>query len=1205
MTSKHSSSPKLLNTDLFDNLNSFDEIEARISALPTNKDRGDAFEIFAEAYFATQKIAQAREVWPFEAVPLEQRQLLSLDTGRDMGVDGTYLTIDGELRAYQVKFRSNRTALNWDELSTFMGLTDQVSQRVLFTNSETLPSLMQDRTGFVAIRGSDLDRLTSNDFEAMREWLHSGKVSLTRKQPMSHQQEALTAIAQGLESSDRATVVMACGTGKSLVALWAAEQQNCKNILVLVPSLALVRQLLHEWLRETAWEQFTFMCVCSDPSVAKGADDLVVHQADLDFPVTTDSATVSKFLSKSFDGVKLVFSTYQSAQVVAVGLPLDAHGIAQPFDLAIFDEAHKTASRDGTRFSFALEDANLPVRKRLFFTATPRHYDIRKKDKEGDNTLVYSMDKPEIYGQVVHTLSFAEAARRGIICDYKVVISVVTSDMVNDHALKHGEVIVDGDTVKARQVALQIALQKAVEKYGVSRIFTFHGSVAAARSFTSNDGEGIKSHLPDFTTLHVSGEMRTSLREDHMKAFRQADKAVMSNARCLTEGVDVPAVDMVAFISPRKSKVDIVQATGRAMRKSDATGKQFGYVMVPLFVEQATNESIEDALHRSGFDDVWDLLGAMKEQDEVLTDIIRQMREDKGRIGGYDERRFSERVEVIGPNVSLDTIRESITAECLESLGVSWDERFGELLAYTAEYGNTNVHQHHTTGLGRWVSTQRVCKDTMAVERRVRLDGLQGWIWNSNEYSWEEGFRLLQVFVENEGHSRVPGMYKSSDGYRLGQWVLVQRGTRNSMLLERKSRLEALIGWSWDAPSDQWVEAFDYLKEFTKINAHANPSSRYKAESGFKLGQWVAVQRLKKDTMPLERRVQLETLPGWIWSVLDAQWNTGFHYLTEFTNEVGHSNVPKDFRSHDGFQLGQWVGTQRRLKDTISLEKINQLESLPGWIWNSLDNAWDVGFQHLKDFSILEGHCNVPRNYKSEDGYLLGSWLGNQRNKRDTLPIERKVNLEALQGWTWNAKEAEWDIWFGYLKEFVERENHCNIPTKYQTTEGHHLGSWVSNQRKNKETMPLQRKLQLGNFPGWIWDALAEQWEVGFRYLQEFSNREGHCNVPAKYQSIDGYRLGSWVSGQRYKKDDLVAEQKERLEALPSWVWDVIEEKWNVGFRYLEEFSNREGHCMVSKRDVTPDGYRLGQWVQVQRSSWESMPVDRKIRLKALPGWGL
>ncbi|HPB91742.1 MAG TPA: DEAD/DEAH box helicase family protein, partial [Rugosibacter sp.] len=312
MTSKHASTARFFNNGLFDNLITFADLEARLSALPTNKERGDAFEIFAEAYLATQKIALAQEVWPFEAIPLEQRRTLSLDTGRDMGVDGTYLTTDGELRAYQVKFRSNRPSLTWDELSTFMGLTDQVSQRVLFTNCEALPSLMQDRSGFVAIRGSDLDRLAAEDFDAMRQWLRSGQVQLSRKSPKPHQQEALDAISQGIQESDRATVVMACGTGKSLVALWAAERLDCKTLLV--PSLALVRQLLHEWLRETAWDRFTFMCVCSDPTVAKGADDLIVHQADLDFPVTTDSAVVRRFLGKPFDGVKIVFSTYQSAQ---------------------------------------------------------------------------------------------------------------------------------------------------------------------------------------------------------------------------------------------------------------------------------------------------------------------------------------------------------------------------------------------------------------------------------------------------------------------------------------------------------------------------------------------------------------------------------------------------------------------------------------------------------------------------------------------------------------------------------------------------------------------------------------------------------------------------------------------------------------------------------------------------------------------------
>lgn len=925
MTSKHSSASRLLSTSLFDGLTSFADIEARISALPGNKERGDAFEIFAEAYLATQKIAQAKEVWPFEVIPLEQLKALSLDTGRDMGVDGTYLTIDGELRAYQVKFRSNRPALTWDELSTFMGLTDQVSQRVLFTNCEVLPSLMQDRSGFVAIRGSDLDRLEAEDFEAMRQWLHSGQVKLPRKQPKPHQLEALTAISNGLAENDRATVVMACGTGKSLVALWAAERHGCKTLLVLVPSLALVRQLLHEWLRETAWERFTFMCVCSDPTVAKGADDLVVHQADLDFPVTTDSATVSRFLGKAFDGIKIVFSTYQSAQVVAEGLPVGADGVKQPFDLAIFDEAHKTASREGTRFSFALEDANLPIHKRLFFTATPRHYDIRKKDKEGDNTLVYSMDRPEVYGPVIHTLSFAEAARQNIICDYKVVISVVTSGMVNDHVLKHGEVIVAGNTVKARQVALQIALQKAVEKYGVSRIFTFHGSVAAARSFTSDDGEGIRHHLPDFTTLHVSGEMPTARREDQMKAFRQADKAVISNARCLTEGVDVPAVDMIAFISPRKSKVDIVQATGRAMRKSP--GKEFGYVMVPLFVEQAANESIEEALHRTGFNDVWDLLGAMREQDDVLVDIIRQMREDKGRTGGYDESRFSERVEVLGPSVSLDTIRASITAECLDYLGVSWDERFGELLAYKEEHSDLDIPINWPTGLGTWTSIQRRSSKNgeLSIERRSRLDMI-GFSWNKLDSQWEDRLNELLAYKAEHGDMHVPQKWPSGLGAWLSQQKLYEKN--GELPAERRIRLDE-IGFSWDnrKPKTDWDERFNELLS-------------YKAEHGIfdvprswptGLGTWVGNQKsfLRDGKLSPEREDKLHSI-GLAINPLESRWENRFNELLEYRAKHGDINVPNKWPTG----LRSWMQNQKfaRKQGKLSLERKIKLDEI-GFVW--------------------------------------------------------------------------------------------------------------------------------------------------------------------------------------------------------------------------------------------------------------------------------
>lgn len=1135
MTNRHPVSRHFLSLGLFDGLNSFAEIEARISALPSNKERGDAFEVFAEAYLVTQKINEAREVWPFESVPLDQRKLLSLDTGRDMGVDGTYQTHDGELRAYQVKFRSNRPALTWDELSTFMGLTDQVSQRVLFTNCETLPSLMRDRTGFIAIRGSDLDRLTSDDFEVIRRWLQGVQVRLPRKQPLLHQKEALAAIASELNNNDRATVVMACGTGKSLVALWAAEQRSFRNILVLLPSLALVRQLLHEWLRETLWENFACLCVCSDPTVAKGADDLVVHQADLDFPVKTDSEVVGEFLGKQFDGVRIVFSTYQSAHIVAEGMPIGANGERQPFDLCIFDEAHKTASRSGTQFSFALKDVNLPILKRLYFTATPRHYDIRKKDKEGDNELIYSMDRPEIYGQVAYTLSFAEAARQGIICDYKVVISVITTEMLNDYVLKHGEVIVAGDAVKARQVALQVALQKAVEKYGVSRIFTFHSSIAAARSFTSEDGEGIRQHLVDFQTLHVSGAMRTSEREDHMKAFRKAGKALMSNARCLTEGVDVPAVDMVAFMSPRKSKVDIVQATGRAMRKSQ--GKQLGYVMVPLFLDMAANETIEEALLRTDFADVWDVLSAMKEQDDVLTDIIRQMREDKGHTGGYNESRLRERVEVLGPSVSLDVIRNSITAECVERLGVNWDERFGELLTYKQAYGNCNVPAKWSQNryLAVWVATQRkhYGEGRLTPERTKRLE-LLGFNLTPFSSRWDERFAALSAYKIKHGDCNVP--FESKEIPELVTWCSTQRFNyvNNQLLPDRIERLEQ-IGFVWRPIDAAWEEMFAALAVYKQTYGNCNVPKKWKPNP--KLATWCVHQRTdyQRNKLSAVRIQRLEEL-GFEWVPQDVAWEGMFDALTSYKAAHGNCNVPREWP--DNPKLGKWCAHQRTAyqKGKLPADRFQRLDGMV-FAWNSLDAVWEDMFTALSTYRQTCGDCNVTRGWK--DNPQLANWCQRQRNlyKNKKLLPDRLKRLEDI-GFAWDPLVANWEVMFAALVNYKQIHGDFKVPPKWDEIPT--LGDWFQQQRSAYKCNKLspERTKRLEDI-GFEWNPLDARWEKMFTALTTYKQVQGDCNVPTEWDQNP--KLGQWcyVLRRSYRKGTLSADHIKRLEEI-GFEWERI-----------------------------------------------------------------
>jgi predicted helicase len=202
------------------------------------------------------------------------------------------------------------------------------------------------------------------------------------------------------------------------------------------------------------------------------------------------------------------------------------------------------------------------------------------------------------------------------------VISVVDGEEVNAFALKYGITLVQGDLIGAKWVANQVAIERAVEETGAKHVITFHSRVSSASEFGSDTSRGIRQFLPEFAVYHVNGSQHSSERKQIIRDFREAAKSLITNARCLTEGIDVPAVDVVAFIDPRHSKIDIAQATGRAMRKPRGSDKTLGYIVVPLFLERKGEETLEEALARSDFSDVADVLNALQEQDEDLIDIV-------------------------------------------------------------------------------------------------------------------------------------------------------------------------------------------------------------------------------------------------------------------------------------------------------------------------------------------------------------------------------------------------------------------------------------------------------------------------------------------------------------------------------------------------------------------------------------------------------
>ena len=423
--------------------------------------------------------------------------------------------------------------------------------------------------------------------------------------------------------------------------------------------------------------------------------------------------------------------------------------------------------------------------------------------------------------------------------------------------------------------------------------------------------------------------------------------------------------------------------------------------------------------------------------------------------------------------------------------------------------------------LGRWINKQRSAfgRGDLDPEREKRLAALPGWTWDVNEADWEESFARLLAYVEREGSARVPSGYKQ-DGFALGLWVSAQRSllTRGKLDPERRRRLAALPGWTWQALQTKWDEGFARLSEYVEREGTAQlPQSH--VEDGFALGRWVSKQRgaFARGTLDSERQSRLAALAGWTWQPDEDRWQEGFVRLSDYVRREGSARIPSGYEE-DGFALGRWVVTRRREFRAGKLDPKRQqhLMALRGWTWNTFETGWDEGFAYLSKYVQREGNARVPVGYE-EDGFSLGAWVKGQRATfaKGTLAAQRAARLRSMPGWTWHTKEDAWEEAFDRLSQYVQRERSAFVPTGHEE-DGFRLGQWVAVQRRNFAKGKLDRRRQklLAALPGWTWDALEAKWEEGFERLSVYVQREGSAHVPGGYED-DGFRLGQWISVQR------------------------------------------------------------------------------------------
>ncbi|GAB6269650.1 MAG: hypothetical protein STSR0002_23920 [Smithella sp.] len=395
----------------------------------------------------------------------------------------------------------------------------------------------------------------------------------------------------------------------------------------------------------------------------------------------------------------------------------------------------------------------------------------------------------------------------------------MTDSEVKEVIEKGGRVITDQEHEwDAKALAKRIALVKGIRAYGLRKAFTFHGKVASAKSFTDTSKPYgidkifnlIKSEKETNKSMgffHVNGTMPSGTRSNILKEFESVDIGIMSNARCLAEGVNIPAVDTVAFIDPKRSLIDIVQATGRAMRKSD--WKKNGYIFIPVFLEEDSDP--EEIIKSSDFATVWEVLQAMLDQDQRMQGIVSKMRilQGKGEQGSQPWKdamnEYAEKIEFYNLPVKIDKNRfiEKLNTRIVEIIGRQWDFWYGLTLKYKNEFGTSNTPYGYKTPddywLGLWHSTQRgnYKKAKLSSDRIRRLEEI-GFTWDTLDEKFEKGFQETLLYKERTGNANAPDKYKTHEGYKLGIWQGVQKNNykKGKISSDRIKRLEN-IGFKW------------------------------------------------------------------------------------------------------------------------------------------------------------------------------------------------------------------------------------------------------------------------------------------------------------------------------------------------------------------------------------------------------------------------
>ncbi|MDG5813801.1 DEAD/DEAH box helicase family protein [Chitinispirillales bacterium ANBcel5] len=711
----------------------------------SQRDKGDRFERLMQVYLQTDpKYAYIiKKVWLWNEFPGKSDL-----GGHDTGIDLVALTHTGDYWAVQCKCYQSDSYIDKAQVDTFLATSGRKFKGEDLKTTTFSHRLWISTTNNWSLNASEaisnqnppVSRV--NLYELMCAPVDWGKLEkgisgehsrAPKKEIRPHQRTAIDQTHDYFQTAERGKLIMACGTGKTFTALRIAENETDGKglILFLVPSIALLGQSLREWTADAS-EPVKAICICSDPEVSKkkskNDETDTFSVIDLALPASTDvsniTAQITQLRSSAKPGLTVIFSTYQSLEVVAKAqkqlLKTDKNAL---FDLIICDEAHRTTgvaltAQDSSSFIKVHDNTFIKARKRLYMTATPRLYSDDAKGKAAQaDAILCSMDDPAIYGEEIYRIGFGEAVERDLLTDYKVLILTLSDKDVPPAVQK---IIADRDNeinsddatkligcinALSKQILGDAGVIKNSDSEPMKRAVAFCRTISESKKITSTfctatDAylgslpQSKKEQMVSANSRHIDGTMSAPQR-DELLGWLKGDAAdssecrILTNVRCLSEGVDVPSLDAVMFLSARNSQVDVVQSVGRVMRK--AQGKKYGYIIIPVVVP-ADVEADKALNDNERYKVVWSVLNALRAHDDRFNATVNKIELNRKRpeqiLVGRPEYSFEDGAPVVAePNakygddigtqlaLQFEQLQSIVFARMVEKVG---DRRYWE-----------------------------------------------------------------------------------------------------------------------------------------------------------------------------------------------------------------------------------------------------------------------------------------------------------------------------------------------------------------------------------------------------------------------------------------------------------------------------------------------------------------------------------------------